>query len=49
MMRYSRQFPGFFHLKLGIDYIVINTPESAEVGGSDEVITLIIIIVIVRR
>ncbi|XP_043208338.1 cytochrome P450 4V2-like isoform X3 [Amphibalanus amphitrite] len=31
LMHYVRQYRGFFHLQLGVDYVVINSPEAAEV------------------
>ncbi|KAF0288563.1 Cytochrome P450 4C1 [Amphibalanus amphitrite] len=30
LMHYVRQYRGFFHLQLGVDYVVINSPEAAE-------------------
>ncbi|XP_037071103.1 cytochrome P450 4c3-like [Pollicipes pollicipes] len=31
LMGWSKEFQGCFHLKLGSDYVIINTPEAAEV------------------
>ena len=33
LMSLCKEFPGFFHIRLGTDYVVLHSPEVAEVNS----------------